>query len=545
MMRVPAIVAVFAIATIALARDKATAPAKPPAPAPRGITRNTVGRGAVVDVRLEGRVVDWTLARGPSTRQELFALLSAPRAGKTVETNETKADATGTAAAAVAPKVTCEVVDENASDEKPRKLVRIDPRGESAIVELRTDIPADASALRAFDLDADGRDDLLLFRSGRVEALTAGSDGRFRGEPMILVDDPEIGMAVSLTSLGPDNDPLGPRLRLPVVGALRTWAPDPARTRWRAFDAPTPFSANPGPRTFNLGGPRIVSCGRDSSGRSRFATNAEVVGRDRLRARLLDPEAAPESRSLTCWGKLPAPERVLDQSCVMLNGAPHLVVTTMSADKLSFFGEKKLRVYPLSPDRSRTGAAPSFAVTTGLNLWQPTTPELADVNGDGRVDLVLASWKGLKDSIVVLEVYTGRADGGFEGTARRTEIEVEDGEKHWIGWGDDANGDGRSDLLVFAEKKLLLLPGTASSDGRKLAASKPFASLPVPDDAPDLGYAWAGAGPSGPVGGVSFGSLGVPAVIDLDGDRNVEVVLAGNDGDGGRVIVFSFASSTN
>src|SRR4029079_7568213 len=96
---------------------------------------------------------------------------------------------------------------------------------------------------------------------------------------------------------------------------------------------------------------------------------------------------------------------------------------------------------------------------------------------------------------------------------------VEAGENTGLGDGDDVDGDGRADLLVFAGKNLLLLPGTDSSDGRKLAASKPAASLPWPADAPELGSVWMGAGPHGPAGGVNFGALGVPSVIDLDGDR--------------------------
>src|SRR4029453_8834912 len=95
----------------------------------------------------------------------------------------------------------------------------------------------------------------------------------------------------------------------------------------------------------------------------------------------------------------------------MLDGPPALVIATTSAEKLSLFGEKGLRVYPLSTDRTRAGGAPSLAATTGINLWQQAIISAEDLDGDGHDDLALAYWKGLKDSIAALEIYPGGPKG--------------------------------------------------------------------------------------------------------------------------------------
>jgi hypothetical protein len=520
------------VVSAAAAREK---PASKPVPVARGVAVVNVDGGYRTDARLDGSLVAWTLVGEAPARRGILVLLAQPPAPRGAGTSD-------------ATRAACSVSEENAAQPPPRplRLARVNHRDPASIEILRDDIRGDTIAAGAFDADADGRDDLVLFRPGRVELIPAGADGRFAAEPVSIVEDSGAGPIPFEGvggSLGPTNDPAGPRLRLPVIGALRTWGPDAARARWRILsDAPTPFRAEPALSGLRLVGPRVLSCGRDATGRAWFATEAEAVGRDRLRARLLDPDGAPESRSATCWARLPAPERVLEQTCLMLDGAPHLVVTTMSSEKLSLLGEKRLRVFPLTPDRTRTGATPRFAVASGINLWQATIPVLADVDGNGSLDLVLPYWKGLKGSTAVLEAFPRRADGAFEATARRTELDVADGEKSWIGWGQDASGDGRPDLLLFAGKNVVLYPGMASDDGRRLVSAKPSARLPWPDDAPDLGSVWSGLGGDGPVAGVQFGSLGVPVASDLDGDGRVELILVGNDADGGRLIVFEFPS---
>src|SRR6185503_14174928 len=141
------------------------------------------------------------------------------------------------------------------------------------------------------------------------------------------------------------------------------------------------------------------------------------------------------------------------------DGAPVLVVTTTSGDKLSLLGEKSLRVYTLGGERTRAGEAPSYAATTGINLWQQAFPVILDLDRDGRDELVLAYWKGLKNAIAALEIYPGGAGGTF-GKARTMTFDVEEGQKDVLNFGDDADGDGRPDLVLIAGHELLVFPGT-------------------------------------------------------------------------------------
>jgi hypothetical protein len=275
-----------------------------------------------------------------------------------------------------------------------------------------------------------------------------------------------------------------------------------------------------------------------------FATEPEPLGKRRLRTLLLDPDGPPESQSVESWALFPTPERVVDSAFAILNGAPVLVVTTTSADKLSLLGEKALRVYPLGGDRTRAGDQPLFAAATGINLWQVASPVVVDLDRDGRDDLVLAYWKGLKNTIAALEVYRGGAGSGFA-KPETTSFDVEDGERGFLSFGSDVDGDGLPDLVLLAKRELLVFPGTAP--GRALA--KPVASSPSRRIAlPDLPTPHRMAVTAG-LEGFQIerlpGGLGTPHLLDVDGDGRPEVLFAGNGGDGaGRVtIVFVRGSS--
>jgi hypothetical protein len=174
--------------------------------------------------------------------------------------------------------------------------------------------------------------------------------------------------------------------------------------------------------------------------------------------------------------RLPEPERVLEPAFLRLDGQPALAVTTIPAGSLPLFGEKRLRVWPLAPDRTRTGRLPLLAVSSSMNIWQQAHFFTHDLDADGRDDLVLGYWKGLKDSRVVLETWTRRTDGTFARGSAGAAFDVEDGDRSALRWGTDADGDGRPDLLLLAKGALQVHPGTA---GRTLVSRTASHRIPV------------------------------------------------------------------
>jgi hypothetical protein len=198
-------------------------------------------------------------------------------------------------------------------------------------------------------------------------------------------------------------------------------------------------------------------------------------------------------------------------------------------------GEKALRLYPLGGDRTRAGDVPLFAATTGINLWQVASPAVVDLDRDGRDDLVLAYWKGLKNAIASLEIYAGTTSSF--GKPRSISFDVTGGEKGFIEFGPDIDGDGRPDLVLLANRELLVFPGSAPDR----ALEKPVATEPSRRVAlPDLPTAQRMALSAGP-GGIEVqrvaGGLGTPHLLDLDGDGRPEVVFAGDGPTGGRIVV--------
>jgi hypothetical protein len=213
--------------------------------------------------------------------------------------------------------------------------------------------------------------------------------------------------------------------------------------------------------------PSFIGRGRD--GHLLYATTPEAVGAHRLQVMLiaLDPSTG-EAQLSDCWTGLPGPEMLLHHHFLLLDGRPLLLVQTMRSDKLSIFGERLVRLFQLEADRSRLGVAPLFAVQSRMNLWQDGHPFIVDVNRDGRMDLVMAYWKGLMTARVVLDAYLREEDGSFRDSPRSTAFDIKDGETSYLHYGDDLDGDSLPDLLVRTDEAWLLHSGLPSSSGKKL-----------------------------------------------------------------------------
>jgi hypothetical protein len=326
-------------------------------------------------------------------------------------------------------------------------------------------------------------------------------------------------------------------LRVALLGAFRSYGPGRDGGIAISSELETPERVNAGAERLDVRSPAVRPIGRTQAGRMLFATDPETLGRRRLRTLLLDPDGPTETHVVESWALFPEPENVVDSAFAMLQGSPVLIVTTTSADKLSLLGEKALRIYPLGGDRTRAGDAPLFAATTGINLWQRAYPAVVDLDRDGRDDLVLAHWKGLQNSIAALEVYRGGASSGFA-KARSMSFDIDDGEKAFIEFGPDVDGDGRPDLVLFAKRELLVFPGAAPDRAiQKPVAARPSRRIPLAPDLPRPRGSSMSMGLDGFQISRSAGGLGTPHLVDLDGDGRPEAVFAGDGASGGRVTV--------
>jgi hypothetical protein len=277
---------------------------------------------------------------------------------------------------------------------------------------------------------------------------------------------------------------------------------------------------------------RLGGSGRDGL---LYAAGPREYGSQRLQTMVVHPAAAStEADPLVTesWSLLPQPEEIVESSYLMLDGKVALLAITRPSEKLSFLGEKLLRLFVLEPDRSRTGRLPLLACQSRMNLWQLAHPVLADVNGDQTADLVIGYWKGLKDSTVVLDAYLRGADGRFACSARSTEFDVEDGDRGMLEYGHDLTGDGLPDLLLRSLDTLLVYAGAASRDGKKLVSREPAYSVTGQGmrfseyDDFDISF---GPRPGGEGEGAALRfrrvTSGDPRFVDLDGDGATEVVV--------------------
>ena len=307
------------------------------------------------------------------------------------------------------------------------------------------------------------------------------------------------------------------RLRVGLLGGFRTYGAAPDGGLTLISEVAVPRRASGGPELFRVRSPAIEAVGRTREGRLVFATEPEPLGKRRLRTLLLDPDGPAESRVVESWALFPEPERVVDRDFAVLRGSPILIVTTTAADKLSILGEKALRIYPLGGDRTRAGDQPMFATTTNINLWQEVRPVVIDLDADGREDLVLGYWKGLKNSIVAFEVYRGTENGSF-GKARSTSFDVDDGKRGVLEFGEDVDGDGRPDAVLRSGNDLLVFSGTPAARAlEKPIETRPSRRIALGPGLPDSGRTELSMGLEGFAVSRRWGGLATSPLVDMDG----------------------------
>lgn len=505
-----------------------------PVPKPEGATVTTLDAGTIAEIRATGAFVSVALPRLAGRGREILLLVEVdPR--ETADPKKKKDEPCGRSP----------YVDRAAAAAKPLRLLRWSPAAPATLDALREDLDRGFHGLDAVDLDGDGSDELVLYRSGGAEALARGPDGRFAGPPRPLFADPSLefrGRARLFDSALLDGEV---RLRHAVEGTLRTYGPGASGAEWgERSSVPIPTESRARGEALVVETPEVVPVGRIADGTVVFATAPEEVGTERIRFWRLTPEAAEDSRAVECWCALPGPERMIDWAYDILGGRPVLIVTTTRGDKMSLLGEKKLRVFPMEPDRTRRGVAPIAAFPSELNLWQMTEPSVRDVDGDGTPDLVLPYWKGLKNDIAAVTVHPGRSDAGIAAKGVTQSFDIEKGDRAFIRYGPDLDADGNPELLLFGGEMLRVFPGLpAARRPKALVAEKPRWSFPIPKDVTATGGAGAQFGSGGFSAWRSAGPMGRLLDVDLDGSGGTELILAGSAGSGQAcVLVFATGS---
>ncbi|MFQ5700507.1 MAG: hypothetical protein ACE5HU_01520 [Acidobacteriota bacterium] len=486
-----------------------------------------------IEATVAGHLLGYVLARRAGGGSDIVLLMSparhAPSANRQEEsTDDKRADAQRTDSAPCDPAPPPAA----RAPEPMLRLVRFTPEGKGRLETLRDDLPRGTMLIAAIDSDGDGDDEILLEQAGRLLLLPALRRNASSAEASVAVADPEVvGPAVRGVLRGDEGF-----LPLAILGGVRFYGPESETGAWRLLaEVPLPVRAGRVRAGLRLTSPLIREVGEGGGGRVLFAAGPEPHGRRRLRTLLVDPTAGARRRSMEVWSLLPSAEKIMESAYMMIARRPVLLVTTRPAEKLSLFGEKKLRLFHLDePDRSRAGSPPFLAVETHINIWQAAAPVMRDADGDGTQDLVLGYWKGIKDDRIVLDMYRGVAAGGFDTSPRTTQFDVEDADRSVLGYGEDLDGDKKADLLLRAGDRFRIFRGRHDArGGRALVEKKPRWSMAIAtkgrddrfDDDDDYDF---DLGEDGENTAVAVGPrYGRARIVDLDADGLKEILVLG------------------
>ncbi len=388
-------------------------------------------------------------------------------------------------------------------EQGPPQLYHLDS-GSTELRLLSTSLPREIDTVAVFDLDGDGRRDVVLGEPGKL--YRAGTVGeRIEVTAPVVVLEAE----VDLRELAAGGFLASP-LTVPQIGRLTTFAPDDDGRLAAALERELPRRARRRPTGLVLSTPRVRLVERPGQ-EPLFVVGPEALGTRRLRTLLL----GPGEERVEAWSWLPDAEEVVDSWYADLNGVPALLVATVSARQIGLFEQKKLRVFPLrGGDRSRTGRGASLKVETASHRWQRLDPTAVDVTGDGLLDLVVVQPEGLGGKKLIVEAYPGRADARFHSIPLRTVVPAR--QAVWS-FGVDVTGDGAADLVARSGVDLRVFAGILASGKKQVLEKRPRWEVEL--GSPDAAQATEGE--------PELVIRGRPEVRDIDGDGRAEVLVRG------------------
>lgn len=206
---------------------------------------------------------------------------------------------------------------------------------------------------------------------------------------------------------------------------------------------------------------------------------------------------------LHAWSRLPAQEEVLSSRYLSVEGELVLQVVTKEAGKLGLLERKKLRLFRVKADRTRSGKLPFFEVLTSSRLWQRLDVQFLDVTQDEIQDLVLVQPEGLSGEPTLVDVFVASAPLQFSRKKKRMVLQTG---LAWWSVTQDWNGDGLKDFVVLDGPVVQFhhaSPGESAELSRKRRkrsvfwASEPSYRLRL--DAPSVEHLTASTGSEGEV----------------------------------------------
>ncbi|MCM2270508.1 MAG: hypothetical protein NDJ75_10430 [Thermoanaerobaculia bacterium] len=351
----------------------------------------------------------------------------------------------------------------------PRRLIAVDRGASVRRATIAADLGGWGKALAAIA----GRDGAELVLGGLGRLATLGPLAAPRATARDLVLHP----GFDLRSLAPARLRVGVETSVAAaeVGALRIWRPGAEGGLALAAQAPLPFAVERRMAGLRLDGVPVVELRAAAGGGRRFAVGPEAATASRLRVLLLSENGAGEWTTSECWAALPAPETVEESWIVDGDDGPWLVVRSQGAVEVNAFENQLWRLFRLAPDRTRAGRRPALAFTSDSKRWHDNEVLVADADGDGRRDLLIARPEGMTGSDLVVERFVGAGGGRFDPRGRRTDLDAAPSDASWQA---DLDGRGAPGLVTLVAGELVAW--RVARDGRRALERDPWLRLPLP-----------------------------------------------------------------
>jgi hypothetical protein len=236
--------------------------------------------------------------------------------------------------------------------------------------------------------------------------------------------------------------------------------------------------------------PPVVKLSIGENGTQSYLVGPQAHGLHRLRTMFIELEGDQSPSTFEVWSMFPGPETVEESWYVVFNDQPALIVTSVQADKHGVFEKKKIRLFMLEKDRSRSGSPPVLEAITRSRNWYSTCAGIADVNGDDLDDVVSAQPQGLGAGKLWVTAYISDQQGGFETKPLGTMLQISDGERCSLDFDFDQNG--QPDLLVVQGDDVLIFPLMRHPGGkdRNLVAETPRWRIELEDVRGTPGFTW-------------------------------------------------------